>query len=124
MSIAAQVKKPFQWVGRRAYNTWFWASRKEEHLRQLFELCPNDHAQRGDYPSDRFKKLLRACGIQVEEHGTYDWCELHFQGSKCHFDEWPRGELVNVNIICDVRKFLHEAGVREPGDIYNHLHGV
>lgn len=123
MRIFKQVKRPFRWVRRRAYNTWFWAMR-EASLRQLFDMCPDGYAHRGDYPSDKFKALLRACGIDVKPHATYGWCELVFRGKSRRFDEWPRGELVNVIIICNVREFLISVGVSKPEDIYNHLHSV
>src|SRR5689334_11532423 len=104
MSIFGQVKRPFHWFGRQAYNTWFWA-RREESLRQLFDMCLDGCGRRGDYPSDKFKKLLRACGINVTEYGTGAYYELEFRGSPRRFNDWPQDGLVNVNIICDVRDF-------------------
>jgi hypothetical protein len=123
MSIFGQVKRPFQWVGRKTYNTWFWA-RREASLRQLFDICPDGSGRKDDYPSDKFKDLLSACGMKVKHRGTYDGCDITFGKKSQYFSDWPRGELVNVIIICDVRDFLISVGVREPKDIYTHLHSA
>lgn len=87
-------------------------------------MCPNGRGRKGDYPLEKFNKLLTACGIEVKNRGTYDGCDVFFGQKSQYFRDWPRGELVNVIIICDVREFLISVGVSKPEDIYNHLHGA
>ncbi|MDQ3816255.1 MAG: hypothetical protein M3362_01025 [Acidobacteriota bacterium] len=117
--------KGYKWVKKQGRNNWFWIRRHEANLQELFDMCVEYGTPSNlDYSSDKFKRLLRACGVVAKPRGTYDGCDLYFQGRSQYLEDWPQGSRVNVTTVCDVKSFLVNAGVSEVKEIYNHLPGT